>query len=147
MTQEEFKEILRDVAPYEIVGDKVIVSHGSFINLAKLESLPSGFVFNNKREVILNSLKSLGSGTEFNNGESVNLRSLESLPNEVKFNNGGIISLDSLKSIPTSIEFRNASGVYLESLVGGWFSEWKGNIEGVGNKGLLNLMIKRGVFI
>jgi hypothetical protein len=34
----------------------------------------------------------------------------------------------------------------LKSLIGGWFSQWKGNIEGVDSKRLLNFMISKGVF-
>jgi len=34
----------------------------------------------------------------------------------------------------------------LKSLLGGAFGYWKGNIEGIDSKRLLNLMIKQGVF-
>jgi len=34
----------------------------------------------------------------------------------------------------------------LRDLIGGWFNEWKGNIEGIDSKRLLNAMIKQGVF-
>jgi hypothetical protein len=44
------------------------------------------------------------------------------------------------------VGFRNEGGVYLNSLTGGRFYDWKGNIEGIDNKRLLNLMIKQGVF-
>jgi hypothetical protein len=45
------------------------------------------------------------------------------------------------------VEFRNGGDVFLDSLIDGWFSEWDGNIEGVDSNGLLNLMIKQGMFI
>jgi hypothetical protein len=44
------------------------------------------------------------------------------------------------------VEFNNEGDVYLEYLTGGWFDEWKGNIEGIDSKRLLNKMIKQGVF-
>jgi hypothetical protein len=34
----------------------------------------------------------------------------------------------------------------LNSLIGGRFSDWRGNIEGIDSKRLLNKMIKQGVF-
>jgi hypothetical protein len=34
----------------------------------------------------------------------------------------------------------------LYALIGGWFEEWKGNIEGIDSKRLMNLMINKGVF-
>jgi hypothetical protein len=45
------------------------------------------------------------------------------------------------------MEFKNEMRVYLGSLTGDWFSDWKGNIEGIDSKTLLNVMIKRGVFL
>jgi hypothetical protein len=52
------------------------------------------------------------------------------------------------------VVFNNLGDVALNSLVGGWFENWKGNIGGIGSKRLLigskrllNLMIKRGMFI
>jgi hypothetical protein len=44
------------------------------------------------------------------------------------------------------VEFSNGGDVYLRSLIGDWFSKWKGNIEGIDEKRLLNKMIKDGVF-
>jgi hypothetical protein len=47
--------------------------------------------------------------------------------------------------------FSNEGDVKLDSLIGGsipygWFSKWKGNIEGIDSKRLLNSMISKGVF-
>jgi len=83
---------------------------------------------------------------EFRNGGDVNLESLTSLPPDVVFNNKGSVYLDSLTSLPPGVEFRNKEGVYLGALIGGWFEDWSGNIEGIDSKRLLNLMIKQGVF-
>jgi hypothetical protein len=45
------------------------------------------------------------------------------------------------------VEFKNGGDVNLDYLLGGYFNEWKGNIEGIDSKRLLNKMIKDGVFI
>jgi hypothetical protein len=37
--------------------------------------------------------------------------------------------------------------VFFELLIGGWLVDWNGNIEGIDSKRLLNVMIKRGMFI
>jgi hypothetical protein len=65
----------------------------------------------------------------------------------VEFSNDGNVNLGSLTSISPGVEFRNGGDVFLDSLIDGWFSEWDGNIEGVDSNGLLNLMIKQGMFI
>jgi hypothetical protein len=64
----------------------------------------------------------------------------------VEFKNGGGVWLGSLTSISPGVEFRNEGWVQLESLIGSNFNEWKGNIEGINSKRLLNKMIKDGVF-
>ena len=55
--------------------------------------------------------------------------------------------MDSLETLPSGVKFNNEGDVLLKSLVGGWFNEWKGNIEGVNSKKLLDVMIKKGIFI
>ncbi len=65
--------------------------------------------------------------------------------NIVVLERGGV-DLDSLKSLPPGVEFRNGDDVNLYSIIGGWFFEWKGNIEDIDSKSLLNLMISKGVF-
>ena len=127
MTREEFIEILRERGySYEIEGDKIVVTHDRDVGLGALTSLPPGVVFRNKRFIYLDSITSLPSGVEFENRGSVDLRSLTSLP--------------------PGVEFKNEGFVYLESLIGGYFDDWKGNIEGIDHKRLLNKMIKQGVF-
>ena len=59
----------------------------------------------------------------------------------------GDVSLWSLETLPSGVEFSNGGDVKLTSLVGVFFDVWKGNIEGIDSKKLLNLMIKQGVFI
>ena len=79
--------------------------------------------------------------------EYVHLVSLRSLPPVVSFQNQGYVGLSSLESLPPGVRFENQGYVYLRSLVGGWFEDWEGNIEGVNHKRLLNLMIDKGVFL
>ncbi len=76
----------------------------------------------------------------------VYLESLKSLPPGVQFKNGGNVWGNSLESLPPGVVFKNGGTVYLISLIGGWFKDWKGNMDGVDSKGLLNLMIKKGIF-
>ena len=79
-------------------------------------------------------------------GGNVYLNALTSLPPGVVFKNGGYVDLRSLTSLPPGVELNNEGGVFLKSLTGWWFGEWKGNIEGIDSKMLLNVMIKQGVF-
>ena len=95
----------------------------------------------------MSSLTSLPPGVVFKNGGYVDLRSLTSLPLGVEFKNKLSVFLNSLTSIPSGVEFRNGSRyIHLDSLIGGWFRDWKGNIEGIDEKRLLNKMISLGLF-
>jgi hypothetical protein len=85
-------------------------------------------------------------GIGFFDEGSVDLQSLTSLPPGVEFRNEGSVWLRALTSLPPGVEFKNGRDVGLYSLVGGWFSDWKGNIEGIDPKRLLNHMINKGVF-
>ena len=76
----------------------------------------------------------------------VYLGSLTSLPPDVEFKNGGYVFLNSLTSISPGVEFRNGKDVSFKSLIGGYFEEWKGNIDGIEPKRLLNKMISIGLF-
>ena len=128
MTQEEFIAILDEKGySYKIKGDKIVVTH--------------------KGGVILDSLTSIPPGVEFRNNGRVILDSLTSLPPGFEFKNGGHVYLESLTSLPPGVEFKNVGDVDLRSLVGGWFEDWSGNIEDIDSKSLLNVMIKRGMFI
>ena len=79
-------------------------------------------------------------------GYGVDLSALTSIPPGVEFKNGGYVDLESLTSLPPGVEFKNGEDVYLGLLIGRWFDEWQGNIEGIDSKRLLNVMIKQGVF-
>ena len=78
---------------------------------------------------------------------TVILDSLTSLPSGVEFRNGGHVGLYALKSLPPGVVFKNGGGVWLNSIIGGEFDDWEGNIEDIDSNRLLNLMIKRGMFI
>ena len=133
MTQKEFIKILDEKKySYEIEGNKIIVTHKGDSWLTSLTSIPAGVVFNN--------------------GGEVDLRGLTSISPSVEFNNKGYVCLDSLTYLPTGMEFRNEGNVFLKSLVRvsglreGRFINWDGNIDGIDNKRLLNLMISKGLF-
>ena len=150
MTQEEFIGILDNEGySYEIEGDKIIITGDGDVDLDDLTSLPPGVVFRNEHTVDLDDLTSLPPGVEFRNGDHVFLRSLISLPPDVEFKNGCDVYLYSLTSLPPGVEFKNRGDVYLKSLIGGWYNDLGGNIKikGIDSKRLLNLMIKKGMFI
>jgi hypothetical protein len=148
MTQEEFIEELKERSySYEIEGDEIVVTHQGDVRLDSLKSLPPGVQFQNRGNVNLPSLKILPSDVRFENQGDVNLHSLKSLPSGVRFENQGYVWLPYLESLPPGVRFQNQRDVWLASLVGGWFEDWKGNIEGVDPKRLLNLMIDKGVFL
>ena len=71
---------------------------------------------------------------------------LTSLPPGVEFRNGGNVWLRSLTSLPPGVVFENEGYVYFKSLMGGRFSDWRGDIEGIKPNMLLNKMIKDGLF-
>jgi hypothetical protein len=143
MTREAFIEILdRKGYPYEIEGDKIVVSYQWTVNLESLKKLPSGVEFNNGGDVWLHSLKTLHPGVEFKNKGDVWLDSLKTLPFGVEFNNGGDVWLHSLKTLHPGVEFKNNGWVSLEKLDTRNFT----GIEGIDNRRLLNLMISKGVF-
>jgi hypothetical protein len=147
MTQEEFISILdREDYSYEIEGDKIIVTCGKSVWFESLTSLPPGVEFKNRGHVSLSALTSLSSGVKFENGGDVYLQSLTSLSPGVEFKNRQNVWFESLTSLPPGVVFKNGWNVYLNSIIGGWFNEWKGNIEGIDSKRLLNMMIKQGVF-
>jgi hypothetical protein len=153
MTQKEFIEVLKEKDySYEIEGDNIVVTHKWTVYLSDLTSLPSGVVFRNegyvneRGDVYLNALTSLPPDVVFSNKGNVNLRDLTSLPPGVVFSNKGNVNLRDLTSLPSGVEFRNEGNVNLNSIIGGWFFEWKGNVEGIDSKRLLNSMISKGIF-
>ena len=131
MTREAFIEVLkREGYSYEMMGDSVVVNGGD----------------SNGGDVVLSSLTSIPRGVVFKNVGNVDLRSLTSLPPGVVFENERSIDLRALTSIPPGVVFENGGNIWLDYLLGGNFTKWKGNIEGIDEKRLLNKMIKDGVF-
>ena len=129
MTREEFIERLDRIGySYEIEGEKIIITD------------------KNGGDVLLESLKTIPPGVEFKNKGDVYLYNLTTLPAGVEFKNRWGVYLNSLETIPPGVEFKNGGTVYLDSLVGGWFSVWEANIEGVDSNRLLNVMISKGLF-
>ena len=92
------------------------------------------------------SYKIKGDNLVVTHKDNVDLYSLTSIPPDVVFKNVGYVWLESLTSLPPGVVFKNRGRVYLRSLTGRWFDEWKGNIEGIDSKMLLNVMIKQGLF-
>ena len=147
MTQKEFIEVLEEKGySYEIEGDKIIVTYKDRVDLRDLTSLPPDVEFKCGWYVNLSDLTSLSSGVKFENGGDVYLYVLTSLSPGVEFKNSQNVWLDSLTSLPPGVVFKNGWNVNLRDLIGEWFDDWEGNIEGVTSKRLLNLMIKRGIF-
>ena len=148
MTQKEFIKYLDErKESYEIEGDKIVVTYKDDVTFGALTSLPSAVEFRNKGDVYLSSLTSLPTSVKFRNKGHVYLGDLTSLTPGVEFRNKGHVVLSSLTSISPGVVFDNEESVILKSLIGGWFNDRKGNIEGIDSKRLLNVMIKQGVFI
>ena len=128
MTREAFKQVLDAKGySYKIEGNRVVVTDEGVVYLKDLTSLPSD--------------------VEFRNDGGIELSALTFLPPGVEFRNGGYVSLHSLTSISPGVEFRNEWSVRLDALIGGELDDWEGNIEDIKSKRLLNVMIKRGMFI
>jgi len=127
MTQEEFISILdKKRYSYEIEGDQIVVTDDGNVDLESLTSLPPGVKFENEGDVYLSSLTSLPPGVEFRN-------------------DGGVY-MPNLMELAQGVVFKNERSVNLNALTGGWFDDWRGNIEGIDSKRLLDKMIKDGVF-
>jgi hypothetical protein len=147
MTQEEFiKDLKEKRYSHKIEGDKIVVTREGDVHLGSLTSLPPDVEFRNEGYVYLDRLTSLPPGAAFKNEGHVNLRSLISIPPDVEFKNVGNINLDSITSLPPGVEFKHRGNVYFKSLMGGRFSDWRGDIEGIDSKRLLNKMISIGLF-
>jgi len=147
MTREEFIKVLKEKRySYNIEGDLIVVTHNGDVYLDSLTTLPAGVKFENEGYVNLRSLTTLPAGVKFENGGDVMLDYLTSIPPGVKFENGGYVYLDSLTTLPADVKFENKGGIYLDALIGNWFNEWSGNIEGINSNRLLNVMISKGIF-
>ena len=129
MTREEFIRVLnQERYPYSIVGDKLVITKGDFrrdeddIDLPIAE-IPENISFNNRGTVSLNFIKKVPSGVEFNNVYRVLMARVISIHPSVRFNTRG------------------------SNFLGDLVDQWDGNIEGIDENALFNMMIKRGLFI
>ena len=113
-----------------------------------LSSLPPGVVFKNNGVLSLRSLETLPLGVEFKNTNNVILNGLKTIHLGVEFMNERDVFLPpfGLLRIHPGVEFKNGLGVYFTSEPG-WYVLWESDIEGIDSKRLLNVMIKRGMFI
>jgi hypothetical protein len=82
----------------------------------------------------------------FKNRGSLNLNSLGKIPEDVEFKNTGNLSLEDIPTseIPPGFIFGNGGSIDFSNRH--WNHEWSGNIEGINDKRLLYLMIKRGIY-
>jgi len=171
MTQEEFIEVLDSEGySHEIDGDKLIVKKDANPDKSShpiyVRSIPSNVVFKNGGDLSLPYLTSIPKGVEFWNSGSIYLLILESIPSDVKFNNDGAIWMESLlaipsgfvfnnkggiflvniRSIPNDVIFNTGRGVYINSFTD--LKNWRGDsIEGIDDRKIINLLLKRGMFI
>ena len=72
---------------------------------------------------------------------------MDSFPSDIEFRNEGDVWFENLTHLHHSTVFNNTGGVYFRKIIRGWLRNWKGNIEGIDSKRLLNLMISKGMFI
>ena len=148
MKREEFIEELKEKNYYYVIEEDKLVVIGHDIYLGSIKTIPSDVKFSNTGSVSLNELKTVPSGVEFNNGGDVYLQNLETITPVVKFNNEGYIYFESLKMIPPGVEFNNNRNISMEPLIREvYIRRWKGNIDGINHNALLNMMIKRGMYI
>jgi len=124
----------------------VVFRNRGDISLTEVTSISPGVEFNNLGDIWLDSLETLSSGVKFNNGGDINLGALTSISPGVVFENRGSVHLDSLPSIPPGVGFKNEGNIDLSSLMGDWFEDWKGNIEGINPPRLLDKMVSFGLF-
>ena len=128
MTREEFVKELDSIDhySYKIEGNKIAVTDSDSEGDLVLGSIPSDVIFRNSGYV--------------------DLLYIDNIPSGVEFRNGGDVRFSSVTSIKKGVHFNNDGEVYLKSIFGSWAHHWKGNIEGIGSKRLLNKMVEDGLF-
>jgi hypothetical protein len=130
MTREEFKKFLdKKKYSYREEGNRIIVTHGSPLILDSLESLPPDVEFATRGKITFGDF-------------------LSEIPPGTVFSNTGYVNFKSPTAIPPGVIFMNRGGVWFDKFSKhmGWFENWKGNIEGIGIKRLLNKMVDLGLF-
>ena len=155
MTREAFIEILKKKGySYKLEGDKIVITHGKkgtgLDNHIYLDDLVPDIIFANKGMVKLeDNITSLPYGLEFRNGGEISGSNLEEIEYPLIFQNRGTIQFHRLEKINPGVVFNNKGDVYIKNIgaierkarpVG-----YKKLLEGISDKRLLNLMIKRGL--
>lgn len=148
MTRGEFVEYLdREGFKYSISGD-IIVIEGS-----------SGF-FPRDVNFLKGKVLQLIPGLIFKNTGNVYIEGIDNIPENIEFLNGGYVYFSSpekggIPIINKSVIFNNKGGVYTKGIsfdsseynTAAVNNIWGGGIEGINNKRLLNLMVKKGIFL
>ena len=133
MTREEFIKVLDSKHyPYEIEGDNLVVTYEGNLYLESIKSIPPNIEFRN------------GGDSRFGSC-NVYLQSLKSIPLGTKFSNRGGVYLNSIDNITPGITFKYGY-IQIKPMMGKWFFDWEGNIEGIYSTRLLNKMISIGLF-
>lgn len=143
MTQEDFIEVLdKNNYSYKIKGDNIIVTKGDGTRGVHLVALN----IEDEHGISFHIIDSIPEGVIFKCKGLVNLNSLEKIPDGVEFRNTGDVWLDNISTseIPQEYVFYNTGSINFSNR--SWDHRWIGNIEGVNDKRLMNLMIKRGLF-
>lgn len=129
MKREYFLRILEEEGYSHLLeGDKIVAMSNGSMELDFIKSIPPNVEFRNKGTLYLNILESIPPGTFFNNRGNVYLNQITSIPPGVVFNNIGKIQLRSSYLLHPFIPM-----------------EWE--INGIDSNRLLNLMIKKSIFI
>jgi|LauGreSBDMM110SN_4_FD.fasta_scaffold250780_1 hypothetical protein len=133
MTREEFIKVLDDKRyPYKIEGDNLVITHGGNLYLERVESIPPNTEFRS------GGYSSFGSCNLY-------LQSLKSIPLGTKFSNMGGVYLNSIDNITPGIIFPHGF-IQIKPMMGIWFQNWEGHIDGIDSTRLLNKMVSIGLF-
>jgi len=92
---------------------------------------------------MLISLESIPSGISFNNTGHVNLSSIKEIPSGVIFNNKGTVDLYMVKKIHPDVRFSKDSRFHNNMTNGLMFK----HTQGIAINRIINMMIKKGLFI
>jgi hypothetical protein len=158
LTADEFIKTKLFNTPYEMEGDRIIITGGDQFgnitmrekpygtNLGKEWVVFPGYVeFRNKGNIHLD-FGMMDDGVIFNNGGYVHLSVKDIHPNTV-FKNRGDVALYGVTSIPTDLEINNKGDVSMKHIYkGGMYGTFY--VEGLNSKDnhkILNLMIKKGL--
>lgn len=160
MTREDFLKYLHDHEYFHTTSGDTIIIDGYDVMLSRLTSIPPNITFVNNGDVNLESLESIPKDIVFKNRGNVDLGNLTSISGDVQFRNEKSVWIGPLRTIPKDLEFNNGWGTGAYNAIGDDFAwhvyldrmgtstyRWKGVIEGINGIRLLNLMIKKELFV